>query len=343
VQDGTASGTLSFDKVADTFTITDTTPVQGFSFDVVHTSELLSKEPTSNVGHPNIVDETLVAPDATGHNGFVVQFTGNNSPFSFSANGEGSTADKTFTGSAHDMITSANETWVSATQSTNGVAGDTIQKGEALTLRFFDHSPGIVTEDTSPSATASGIAVKFDGIGNSENLIVNLDLIDFGADGVRGGTGLNADTTITRSIVVDNADIYKASTPGGVPSPYNTEFSLDNNDGLVIIESNDFNATGEHYQIQGLQIMQSSNDLIGTGINLNKAIGAAGGSPVGGTQQSWGATDNDVLKITDIGFVQSTTGTQTANLDFAFNIADGDLDLLGVQHIAAQLSNGFIV
>jgi hypothetical protein len=343
VQDAIATGTLHFDKVADTFTIGDTTAVQGFSFDVIHTSELVSKEPTSNVGHPNIVDETLVTPDATGHNGFVVQFTGNNSPFSFSANGEGSTADHTFNGASHDMVTSANETWVSATQSTNGVAGDTIQKGEALTLRFFDHSPGIVTEATTPSAVASGIAVKFDGIGNSENLIVNLDLIDFGADGKAGGTGLNADTTITRSIVVDNADIYKASTPGGVPSPYNSEFSLDNNDGLVIIESNDYNGTGEHYQIQGLQIMQSSNDLIGTGVNLNKAIGAAGGSPVGGTQQSWGATDNDVLKITDIGFIQTTSGTQTANLDFAFNIHDADLDLLGVQHINALLSTSFIV
>jgi hypothetical protein len=341
VQDATASGTLVFDKDADTFTITDTTPVIGFSFDVLHTSELVAKEPTSNVGHPNIVVETLVSPDNTGHNGFVVQFTGNNSPFSFSSNGEGSTADHTFTGSAHDMITSANETWVSATQSTNGVAGDTIQKGEALTLRFFDHSPGIATEALTPSAAASGVAVKFDGIGQSENLIVNLDLIDYGSDGKLGGSGTAADTTITRSIVIDNADIYKHAD--GVPAPYNTEFALDNNDGLIIIESNDYNATGEHYQIQGLQIMQSSNDLIGTGINLNRAIGAAGGSPVTGTQQSWGATDNDVLKITDIGFIQNTSGTQSASLDFAFNIADGDLDLLGVQHIAAQLSNGFIV
>lgn len=331
VQDGTASGTLSFDKVADTFTITDNTPVQGFSFDVIHTSELVSKEPTSNVGHPLIVDETLVSPDATGHNGFVVQFTGNNSPFSFSANGEGSTSDTTFTGSAHDMVTSANETWVSATQSTNGVAGDTIQKGEALTLRFFDHSPGIVTEDTTPSALASGVEVKFDGIGNSENLIMVLDLHD---------TVTNQN--ITRSLVIDNADIYKASTPGGVPAPYNSEFSLDNNDGLVIIENNDYNQAGEHFQIQGMQIMQSSNGLTGSGINLNKAVGATGGSNVTGAQQTWGATDNDVLKITDIGFIQSTTGTQTANLDFAFNVHDADMDLLGVQHISALLSNAFV-
>src|SRR5206468_2527732 len=120
---------------------------------------------------------------------------------------------------------------------------------------------------------------------------------------------------ITRSLVVDNADIIKHTTPGGIPSPYTNEFSLDNNDGLVIVENNDYNGAGEHFQIQGIQIMQSSNGLTGSGINLNAATGSTGGSNITTNQQAWGATDTDVLKITDIGFIQNTSGTQTANLD----------------------------
>ncbi|MBY5406848.1 DUF5801 repeats-in-toxin domain-containing protein, partial [Rhizobium leguminosarum] len=52
VQAGTAGGTLVIDKAGDTYTVNLTDPLEGFSFDVLHTSELLSKEPTSNTGHP---------------------------------------------------------------------------------------------------------------------------------------------------------------------------------------------------------------------------------------------------------------------------------------------------
>ena len=130
---------------------------------------------------------------------------------------------------------------------------------------------------------------------------------------------------------------------GAVPAPYNTEFSLDNNDALVVIEANDYNlAAGEHWEIQGVQIMQSGNGLTGTGINLNGAVGANGGSANDGTQ-AWEATDNDVLKIVDIGFIETNSGFQDAALNFSFDVADADLDLMGVQHIHALISNDYIV
>jgi hypothetical protein len=270
VQAATATGTLSFDKDHQ-YTVTLDDPISGFSFDVLHTSELLEKNPTGNTGHPPIVVEKLA-------NDFFVQFTADTTPLSFSFTGdENNTGDTAFGGTndPHDLA-GGTETWVSATQSTNGVAGDTIQKGELLTLRFFgedilsDATPP-VTEKTNPTTTADGIAVKFDGIGNSEDLIVTLDLIDD-----KGDADPTNDVEITKAILVDNGDIIKKSTPGGVPAPYNSEFTLDNNDGLVIIESNDYNAAGEHYQIQGVQIMQSANGLTGNGINLNGATGAGG-------------------------------------------------------------------
>lgn len=360
VQDATAGGTLTFDKAAGTYSLALTDAIDGFSFNVFHSSELLTKAPPGNTGHPELVVTELDANNGTTDtDGFYVQFTANTnpsgSPFGFNPTGDGNplAGDTTFNNG--QFVTSAFEDWVSATQSTNGVAGDTIQKGELLTLRFFNENilgdvnpgaPGGGTEKIAPTDAVDAIAIKFDGIGNSEDLIVVLDLINYGADGVLGGTGANLDVETTKSIFVQNADFFKGNT---VPAPYNTEFSLDQNDGLVIIESNDYNATGEHYQIQGMQIMQSGNGLSGSAINLNRvtddpstlgvegsSTGAASGTG-GGAAQDWEGTDNDVLKITDIGFIQTTAGQIGADLDFAVNIQDGDGDTTGIQHLLVDV------
>jgi hypothetical protein len=333
VQTGTATGTLTFDKDDDTYTVAIINPVEGFSFNVLHTTELLAKQPVGNTGHPPIVVERLAMddPNTSGFDeDFYVQFTADTTPLGFSTTGDvAGSSDKAFDGANHDLAGGV-ETWVSATQTTNGVAGDTIGKQELLTLRFFssdilaDVASG--TEKDDPTATASGITLKFDGIGANEDLIMILDLID-------PSKALNDPTReITRAVVIDNADIYKLSN-GGVPAPYNTEFSLDNNDGLVIIESNDYNAAGEHYQIQGVQIMQGPNGLTGSGINLNRAVGDLGGSSTTIGLQPFAGNTNDVLKIVDIGFLQTASGTQGAHLDFALQIRDADGDLTTTRHL----------
>ncbi|WP_245500004.1 DUF5801 repeats-in-toxin domain-containing protein [Rhizobium leguminosarum] len=341
-QTGTGGGTLVFDKVADTYTINLTDPLEGFSFDVLHTSELLSKQPTSNVGHPPIVLEKLQADDSNtpADEDFYVQFTGNlvnkANPFGLTSNGQGSSTDTTFTIGGHEMVSNGNETWVSATQSTNGVAGDTIQKDELLTLRFFNSDVGISNEATTPTATAGTMAIKFDGIGNSEDLMLILNLIDKnGADNIAGNGDDN--TTITRAMYVSNADIYKT---GQVPAPYSSEFTLDNNDGLVIVEQNDYNATGEDYVLQGVQIMQSGNGITGnnTAIDLVRTTGANGGSNATAGLVNFDGADNDVLKITDIGFTSTVSQTPDANLDFAFQVVDADGDQTVMQHILVDVA-----
>ncbi|RWQ49348.1 DUF5801 repeats-in-toxin domain-containing protein [Mesorhizobium sp.] len=365
VQDATAGGTLTFDKNDGTYSIALNDVIDGFSFSVFHSSELLTKAPPGNTGHPELVVTELDVFDANGADnipgnadddtdGFYVQFTANSNPgsnaFGFNGTGDGNpiAGDTTFTNG--QFVTSAFEDWVSATQNTNGVAGDTIQKGELLTLRFFnenilgDVNPGAPnggTEKNSPTDAVDAIAIKFDGIGNAEDLVVVLDLIDYGADGVLGGTGVNADVETTKSVYVQNADFFKGNT---VPAPYNSEFTLDRNDALVIIESNDYNATGEHFQIQGMQIMQSGNGLSGSAINLNRVTDNPGTVAVegaslqtAGSLQPWEATDNDVLKITDIGFIQSTSGQIGADLDFAVDIQDADGDTTGIQHLQVDV------
>ncbi|AZO75422.1 MAG: hypothetical protein E5V92_18495 [Mesorhizobium sp.] len=344
-QPGTAAGTLVFDKDNDSYTITLTNTLEGFSFDVLHTAELVSKQPTSNTGHPKIVLETLLAddPNTQAHDGFFVQFTGNlvnkTNPFGLTDNGQGKSNpfDSTFTPDLHQMVSNANETWVSATQSTNGVAGDTIQKGELLTLRFFSSDVGIATEAIAPTAGAGDMAIKFDGIGNSEDLMLILNLVNDGADNI---VGTADDTSITRAIYAENADIFKT---GQVPAPYSSEFTLDNNDGLLIIERNDYNAAGEDYVLQGVQIMQSGNGITGqdplhAAIALNGATGAGGGSNATGGLVSFDAVDNDVLKITDIGFTTTQTSTPDAHLDFGVQVADADGDMTTVQHIFVDIA-----
>ncbi|WP_224544486.1 DUF5801 repeats-in-toxin domain-containing protein [Mesorhizobium sp. CA16] len=344
-QTATAGGTLVFNKTADTYTITLNDAVEGFTKDILHTSELLSKEPTSNVGHPNIVVEKLFEADSTPETtdrDFFVQFTANSvtNTIKFGLNSTGDSDNATPTDTAWnpgDLVTNNHEDWVSATQSTNGVAGDTIQKGELLTLRFFDTSPGIGTESITPSQTAADMAIKFDGIGTSEDLMVILQLV----------SSTDSSVHTTKAIYIENADIYKM---GQVPTAYAADFPLDNNDGLIIIERNDYNGVGENWVIQGAQIMQSGNGIIGpdnpnlagfqetpTAIDLNRATGSAGGSSQTALV-NWDATDNDVLKIVDLGFTSTQTTTPDAHLDFGVQIADADGDTTAVQHILVDIA-----
>ncbi|TPJ36041.1 DUF5801 repeats-in-toxin domain-containing protein [Mesorhizobium sp. B2-6-5] len=330
----TAGGTLVFNKDADTYTITLNDAVEGFTKDILHTSELLSKEPTSNTGHPNIVVEKLFEADSTPETtdrDFFVQFTANSTTntikFGLNTTGDSDTATPADTAwNPGDLVTNSHEDWVSATQSTNGVAGDTIQKGELLTLRFFDHSPTIATEDVVPNQTASDMAIKFDGIGSSEDLMVILQLV----------SSTDSSMHTSKAVYISNADIYKT---GQVPAAYAADFPLDNNDGLVIIEKNDYNAAGENWVIQGAQIMQSGNGITGdnTAIDLQRAIGSGGGSSQT-TLVNWDATDNDVLKIVDLGFTSTQTTTPDAHLDFGVQIADADGDTTTVQHILVDIA-----
>lgn len=339
VQNSTAGGTLTIDKTNGTYEFAINDAIDGFTFDVLHTSELFAKAPPGNTGHPEIVVSQLT-PNGD-PNPFFVQFTANTTTqqVGFFTNTTG--ADNNTGNTAWipgEFVANNHIDWVSATQSTNGVAGDTIQKGELLNLRFFEENilsdvvpgaPGGGTERLDPTTEASGIAIKFDGIGNSEDLVVVLNLID--ANGVE----------TTRAVNVQNSDFIKGNA--NVPFPYNTEFTLDNNDALLIIEQNDYTNNGETFQIQGVQVMQSANGLTGQAINLNGAIGAAGDSNATGALTAWDPTDNDVLKITDIGFIQSTSGTIDAALNFSLNIVDGDGDTTGTQQIALNVSNDFVV
>ncbi|RVD71741.1 type I secretion C-terminal target domain-containing protein, partial [Mesorhizobium sp. M4A.F.Ca.ET.029.04.2.1] len=214
-------------------------------------------------------------------------------------------------------------TYVSISGTANGVAGDTMGKGEVMDMDFFTTNPTGFTGLT-PDAQVSSMFLKFDGIGNTEDFIVILKLYD-----------PTTNEYTTKAMYVENADIFKG--PGSGPGAYSS-VTLDNNDGLLIIESNDYNAAGQHYVLVGAQITPTDEGISGTAINLNGAIGAGGAST---TTQDISSDSNDLgFKISDIGLVSTTTTAQNADLTFNVTLKDADNDTTTAQQLDVHVTNG---
>ncbi|GER17484.1 DUF5801 repeats-in-toxin domain-containing protein [Variovorax boronicumulans] len=330
-----ATGTLSFDKVNGTYSLALNAPVAGFN--TVSTGQALGF--TGYTVGTSTVDQTQ--PDvsvAQLSSNFFVQFTGYSEPGGGTgANNIQAIAPAAPLGTANGTAFVNGElfkqagTWVSVSNLANGVAGDTIQQGEVLDLDFFAANPFGFTTAT-PTTQAAGMFLKFDGIG-SEDLVLVLKLVD-PDDGSR----------TTKAIIIDNADIIKSG--GTIPAPYS--ISLDNNDGAVIIESNDFNTGTENYVIEGAQLLVSTEGVTGTAINLNALTGAGGNSTTlqefsgtPGTANPEAATsDNDVIKISDIGFVTLNSGQLDANLQFSLAVKDADGDATATQVLDVGIVGG---
>jgi hypothetical protein len=336
----TATGTLTFTKDAadgldnnnGTYTFQLNAPIQGFT--ILTTGNALGF--TGYTVNTATVDKTQ--PDvsvAQLSDNFWVQFSGVSEPGAGTgtSNLQALAPNVALGGANGDAFVNGEvfkqtATWVSVSQTANGVAGDTLQKGEVLDMDFFLDNPfGFV--NATPDTQATGIFLKFDGIG-SEDLVVVLKLVD-----TKGTASTADDERTTKAIIIDNADILKFGSV--IPAPYNNNIVLDNNDGAVIIESNDFNVdAGKNWLIEGAQLLVSTEGITGTGINLNGATGSGGGST--GTQNfGTDTTDNDVIKISDIGFLSANTGTLETSLDFSFYLQDTDSDQTTTQTIHVDI------
>ena len=315
------TGTLTFDKVNGTYTVELAAPIASPTL----TTSSSSTGFTGYVAGTSTVDasggaDVVVAQLAST---FFVQFTGISEP------GAGTSANNLKAGTAFTDAFADGELFtqaaaeVTVSSSAAGVAGNSMEKGEVMDLDFFTANPTGLTS-TVPTAQASAIFLKFDGISTSEDLVIILKLVSAGTDGVLGTTD---DQRTTKAIIVSNSDIFKA----GNPPPAGYGIVLDNNDGAVIIESNDYNFAGQSWVIEGLQVMTSVESITGSGVNLNSATGASGGSSSTLVAFAASDTDGDVLKISDIGFVSTTTTTQDANLSFSFTVVDADGDATATQ------------
>ncbi len=318
-----ASGTLTFDKVAGTYTVKLDAPIDGFT--VLQTSNTVSRESFNLVGSSDAQPEVVVSK-LSGN--FYVRFSGDEKvsgmPLQTTDNNQAFANGETF---------KASQSWVSISGNANGVASDTLQAGEVLNMDFYTSSPGNSSNPGPGTARASAMFLKIDQLGADEDFVILLKLID-----------PDDSSVTTRAIVVDSADIFTAAEA----NPYGITFG-DGSDGVVIIESNDFNAPGENYLIYGAQLLTSTEAVTGFGINLNRNVGSLGASSLAAAallafdaNPGAGAptTDNDVIKIVDIGLVTTQSNTQNANLDFGFSLVDADGDTTSPQVLEVAIVNG---
>jgi hypothetical protein len=309
-----ASGTLTFDKVAGTYTVELAEPFA---------SALSTGNPntgfTGYVAGTNTVDASGLVDVSVAQlaSNFFIQFTG----FAEPGGGAGvnnlqaipplAPLDTTLpiedqTYMPGDVFKQA-AAKVSVSGSAAGVASDTMQPGEVLDFDFFQSNPTGFTALT-PTAQASSIFMVFDLVGATTDLVVILKLVD---------PVTNAHTT--KALVVDAEDIFKQGDiiPAGFPG-------LDNNDGLIIIQSNDYNFGSDNWVIEGAQVLTSTEGVSGTGIDFDRELGPTGGSTDGADSLGLLTSDNDNVKITSLGVV--TTTTQDAELTFLVANVDADGD-----------------
>ena len=269
------SGTLTFNKAAGNYTVDLDNPIQGVS--TLQTAQgtaftgYVFNTTTVTGSQPDVAVTTIKAETNPGvsHDGFYVQFTG----FTGTHETIGDGTPATFVnGDLFSEGTSLHQSWVSATGNSNGVAGDTVNGPDGLNFNLYSSDPkGLFTGTTgnTPTASAQNMFLRFDGIDSGDDMVVVLKLWnDVNSNGV-----IDVGETTTKALVVQGSDIYFFGGSGVGSEEGNTVAALtgtpyqavvqgivaeggsNNNDGLLIIESNDYNGVGQNYSIVGAEII----------------------------------------------------------------------------------------
>ncbi|MFZ2321570.1 MAG: DUF5801 repeats-in-toxin domain-containing protein [Pseudomonas sp.] len=319
-----ATGSLVFDKVNNTYTVSLDSPIEGFQ--VLKTSTegniITGYEPNSTTvdGNNPVVAVNQLASD------FFVQFTSYKEagPQASDNLQAGNINTGVFTNG--ELITQASS-YVTISNADNGVAGDTIGQGEVLDLSFYTSNP-FGNLGGTPTGRADGIFLKFDGIDNSDDLVVVLKLV--GAGGV----------TTTRALVISNSDIYRLGNSNATALAGLAIYGIvlgNSNDGAIVIESNDFNGAGESWQIYGAQVLSSLEGITtSVAINYDRDFNDGFDSLTNFDNSS----DTDVIKVSDIGFIKTQTSTVDAELDFQVAVQDADNDATSSVNLHVTIEAG---
>ncbi len=305
-----ATGTLVFDKVADTYTLKLDQEIESFS--ILNTSTPGNPLQGYAFNSDNTVGSNPPVSVMTLASNFFVQFEG------FGVNN--GTA-QTFAYDTDTGLFSNDRRYVTVSSNSIGAASDTLQSDEVIDLDFFVDNPKGHTDSAVERATSKAIFLEFTqaGIGAGKDMLVVLKLVD----DISGAE-------INRTFIVGNSagndDVINTSVPS-------YGFVAQAQNGIVVFESNDYNFSGEHYSIQGAQVVTSTQNVSGTGYQLNGVIdNPATGTVEGATlitslTNFGGATtegNNEPIKIVNIGFVASATPDAHLTFDVALTDADGD-------------------
>jgi T1SS-143 domain-containing protein len=314
------TGTLVFDKASGTYTVDLSDPISGFSLLATAgapASAFVNYNPdgTTSQGPSNIATVALA-------NDLFIQFTGDSAGSHTTVAPDGTFVPVTTATFANLETFTGSAATVTVSSTAAGVAGNTIQGGEVLDFNLYSTDPH--QNVGTPTASATSMFIELDGVGSSEDMIVVLKLYD---------TVTHQYTTL--ALMVQNGDIITSNaTLAGTPY---AGIVLDNNDGLIVIEANDYQNGNTNLVIVGAQIAGSDDGVTGTAENFNGALGSGGGW-AGGTQAFSTDVSDQPFKIQNIGFLRTTTTDQTAHLTFDVTIHDGDGDSV-TQTIVADVTN----
>jgi hypothetical protein len=213
--------------------------------------------------------------------------------------------DHTF--SAGETFNSVSAGFVNVATNTLGVNSDTVQAGELLNFDYYRSNPVSNPTVTSPpprpdativgtdKAYADAINITIDQITDGEDVAVLLKLVS---------KTNGAPTTVL--LIANSATDYQ-SAGGGMK--------------IVSIGTDDYDSA--NYKIAGVQVMSSTEDVMGTGVSLStkgSVILTADGMNYADT------SDNDVFKIIKIDVITSTTINSDVDLNFTGQLIDGDAD-----------------
>ncbi|SEF26573.1 DUF5801 repeats-in-toxin domain-containing protein [Variovorax sp. NFACC27] len=209
-----------------------------------------------------------------------------------------------------ETFTSESAGFVNVATNTLGVNSDTVQSGELLNFDFYKSNPVSNPNLTSPpqrpgaaivgtdTAYADAINITIDQITDGEDVAVLLKLFN-----------ASTNTTTTRLLIANSAADYQSA--GG---------------GLKVVSIGEDDYDSANYQITGLQVLSSTEEITGTGISLtghNTVNLTATGTNYADT------ADNDVFKIIKIDVITSTTINSDVDLNFVGQVIDGDADFAG--------------
>ena len=204
--------------------------------------------------------------------------------------------------------TEDNTAYVNVATNTLGVNSDTIQHGELLNYDFYLTNP--VTAPTSPPASPGASINPSANRAYVDELSITLDQITAGEDIAVLLKLYNAETSTnllpeytTRLLIANSATDYQ--TVGGYK--------------VVTIDEGDYDAA--HYQIYGVQVLSSTEEVTGSGYSLStgdEVTLTASGSNYQDT------ADSDVMKIIKIDVRVMTPAD--AELTFTGEVVDGDGD-----------------
>ncbi|MBI3144539.1 MAG: M10 family metallopeptidase C-terminal domain-containing protein, partial [Pseudogulbenkiania sp.] len=211
---------------------------------------------------------------------------------------------------AGETFTSESAAYVNVATSTVGVNSDTVQNGELLNFDFYaanpvsspvspPQQPGATIDGSTPKAYATAISITLDQITKGEDVAILLKLYnaDFATNGLPEYT--------TKLLIADRpADYLKVGS-------------------YKVVNVTENNYDSAHYQIYGVQVLSSTENITGTGYSLSNdsvVTLTAAGSNYADT------SDSDVFKIIKIDVTTESKSNFDTDLQFTGQVIDGDSD-----------------